>query len=85
MKIPKQQRGMKVQVYHDTAADTPDAGVQFMHCAQCLAEWRDGHAPGESPASYARQQVALTADGIQVRCTRHDLNITTMHLRAVLS
>lgn len=49
--------------------------VQFIHCAQCLAEWSSGAAEGQSPRQYARHEVGFTKQGLQVRCTRHDLNI----------
>lgn len=47
----------------------------FLHCAECLKEWKAGDAPGESPATYARFSVGWTALGLQVICNRHDLNV----------
>lgn len=47
----------------------------FLHCRECLEEWKAHEAPGESPKSYARFSVGWTALGLQVICNRHDLNV----------
>jgi len=47
----------------------------FLHCRECVNEWKAGAAPGESPGSYARLSVGWTALGLQVICNRHDLNV----------
>lgn len=65
----------KVQIVHDTRGSTPCDGHSFFHCQECLEE----RPLDVSPMEWARQQVAITSTGaIQVRCTRHDLNISVM-------
>lgn len=83
MRIPEQDRALKVAVYHDTSEAAPDVGVTYLHCQRCLDEWKESFSDTCSPKEYARQQCAMTEDGLQVWCTRHDVNITTMALRAV--
>ncbi len=84
MKVPKQDPTLKVKAHHDTDPDTPDAGITYFNCARCLEELESGVlGVTYSPKTYARQQAALTREGIQVWCTRHDCNITLMRLRAV--
>lgn len=65
----------RVQIVHDTNRNTPDLGGSYCHCGQCLDE-----RPSDiSPRDFARQQLSIAPDGrLQLRCTRHDLNITTM-------
>lgn len=52
----------------------------FIHCALCVAEFKAGHPAtrGESPGSYARLNIGWTKPGLQVWCTRHDVNV--MHV-----
>jgi len=45
--------------------------VSFLHCALCLAE----KPRGQSPKEWARTQAGFTKLGIQIICTRHDVNI----------
>lgn len=54
-----------------------EQGLMFFHCRKCVEEWKND-APGTeglSPREYARQQGAATARGVQIFCTRHELNI----------
>lgn len=84
LKIPDQDPRFRVQAWHDTDPGVADGGVTYIHCARCLDEWKADYQGICSPKQYARQQVALTDDGIQVWCTRHDINITTLILRAAV-
>lgn len=43
----------------------------YFHCSECLKEI----PKGESPMTYQRIQVGYTQRGLQVWCTRHNLNI----------
>lgn len=45
--------------------------THFPHCKKCLAEL----PPDQSPGSYARLEVGMTALGIQVWCKRHEENV----------
>lgn len=45
--------------------------VQYFHCSRCLDELPEG----KSPRGYAKLEVGFTKAGIQVRCTRHDMNV----------
>ena len=67
----------KIQAHHDTEPGTENLGHAFLHCSKCLDEWKADvpEAVGKSPKEYARQQVSLTREGIQVWCTRHEINI----------
>jgi len=47
----------------------------YLHCGMCLDEWKNGMAFGESPESYQRMQAGWTKEGLQLRCTRHRVNI----------
>ena len=47
----------------------------FLHCRECLKEWKAGDAPGVSPRDFARLSVGFTALGLQVICVRHNLNV----------
>jgi hypothetical protein len=57
--------------------ENTDAGQSYMHCTLCLEEFKAGHPDtiGVSPKEYSRQQAAWTRCGLQVWCTRHDVNI----------
>lgn len=75
----------KVQVVHETSADAPLQIKFFMHCAKCLDEWKNtDKGAGESPASYARLNVGPTDKGVQVWCVRHNCNVDTWDMRAVV-
>lgn len=52
--------------------------MSYLHCGQCLTEWKEGLAPGESPKTYARLSVGFTATGLQVWCARHDCNVANI-------
>lgn len=80
--VPAQHPALKVVCYHDTSETAPDEGASYLHCAKCLDEWQESFRGVVSPRDYARQQVALTREGVQVWCTRHDANITHMRYRA---
>ena len=72
----------KVQIYHDTDPGVPDLGIDYMHCARCVEEWQRDFQDILSPKQYSRQQVGLTRDGLQVWCTRHEINISLLTFRA---
>ena len=61
---------------HDTDRRTPElADARYAHCSVCLSE-----RPADiAPRDWARQQLSIGRDGrMQLWCTRHDINITTM-------
>ncbi len=66
---------MAVDIHVDGSEGVPDQGTQYLHCGRCLDEWKESFEGTCSPKDYARQQVALTKTGIQVWCTRHDVNV----------
>jgi len=43
----------------------------YMHCGRCLSEKPSDQSPGE----WARLNVGWTVEGLQVWCTRHDINV----------
>jgi len=43
----------------------------FIHCRECLKELPEGM----SPRDYARLEVGVTPEGIQVWCKRHEVNV----------
>lgn len=45
--------------------------IQYAHCTRCLEELPEG----ESPATWSRLDVGFTAEGLQVWCRRHEVNI----------
>lgn len=51
----------------------------YMHCALCVHELMAKHAAGEelttSPGAYQRLGVGWTPVGLQVWCSRHEVNI----------
>jgi len=48
----------------------------FLHCPACLKQVRaDVELHDESPRSYARLEIGLTKTGLQIWCTRHELNV----------
>jgi hypothetical protein len=60
------------------SADSPLLpNAMFMHCTKCVREWQAGKAPGESPGSYARINIAFDGKRLQAWCVRHDANIVT--------
>lgn len=46
----------------------------YLHCAKCLHEL----PAGVSPADYAKVNVGITNDGIQIWCIRHDCNVALL-------
>jgi hypothetical protein len=81
--VPPQDQRFEVLAHHDASQSVPDAGVSYIHCSTCLQEWRELFRGALTPKEYARQQVALTPDGIEVWCTRHEVNVDLITLRAV--
>jgi hypothetical protein len=52
--------------------------VAFCHCTRCVRELPDG----QSPSSYARIEVGLTADKkLQLWCRRHQMEIGTFEVK----
>ncbi|KKN10926.1 hypothetical protein LCGC14_1031550 [marine sediment metagenome] len=49
--------------------------TSFLHCKQCINEWKDHKAPGLSPREYASLEIGYTKWGFQVWCKRHDCNV----------
>ncbi len=70
---------MKLQVEHDSNATTPDVGITYLNCHKCLQEL----PPGISPKEWSRQRVAITPDGMQVWCIRHECNIDMITFKLV--
>ncbi len=54
----------------------PEIGA-YLHCAKCLEELPET----ESPASFARLSVGWTRLGLQVWCSRHDLNVINLDFK----
>jgi hypothetical protein len=56
-----------------TERDIPntDEILVFLHCGQCLTE----RPEEESPKEWARLNVGWTKLGLQVWCTRHEVNV----------
>lgn len=75
---------LKVQAYVDVGQRAPNVGQMVLLCVLCMKEYEEGVDLDEadSPKAYARQQTSLTKDGLQVWCTRHEVNIATIVLRA---
>ena len=48
--------------------------IRFVHCSDCYAEVVDGGSPRE----YVRNEVGITAEGIQVWCIRHEQNVVML-------
>lgn len=73
----------KIVVEYDTDPCTPENIKSYMHCAMCMAEWRQD-SQGLSPREYARTQVGIMPDGnLQVFCTRHDCNVAVLKLSCI--
>lgn len=53
--------------------------VQYMHCGKCMDEM----PIGVSPKEFQRIQVGWTIQGLQVWCTRHDVNILHIDFEGV--
>jgi hypothetical protein len=47
----------------------------FFHCGQCMAEYRADFADRMTPREYGSVEVGWTRLGLQVWCTRHELNV----------
>ena len=63
---------MRDQVMANSHGAVPNLIENYMHCRKCLQE----KPQGQSAKEWARLEVGLTKSGdIQVRCTRHDLNV----------
>lgn len=62
---------MKFTLRVDSREEAKDRGVRYLHCGECLKE-----KPADvTPKDWARQQVAMTPEGLQVWCTRHNINV----------
>lgn len=55
----------------DYAVTAPNEIFRYCHCKKCLEEM----PPGTSPRDWARLSVGITAEGLQVWCVRHDVNV----------
>lgn len=66
-----------IQFVHDSSIDTESQITMFIHCGKCLKERPEGITPRE----WARTQTGFTANGFQVWCTRHDVNIDNVEVR----
>jgi cyclophilin family peptidyl-prolyl cis-trans isomerase len=53
-----------------------ESGRRFINCPQCVEELPDG----QSPAEWARLNVGLTAEGVQVWCVHHDVQVVQIAL-----
>ena len=73
-----------VQVHYDTAMDKPEQMDPVMHCQRCLNEWRNGVDENDeliepqSPKDYARLQIGIHPEGLQVWCNRHECNVAVI-------
>ena len=84
--IAAEKAPRKVRVIHESDPKIPIEISAYIHCGQCLAEWKADPAINttQSPADYARMQAGLTKTGIQIVCTRHNVNVSHMTLTAVV-
>ncbi len=51
--------------------------TQYFHCGKCLEEIPEDISPRE----FARLEIGWTEKGLQVRCTRHDLNVINLDFK----
>ncbi len=51
--------------------DEESSIVSFMHCKKCMEELPEGI----SPRDWQRNEAGFTAEGMQVWCVRHKLNV----------
>ena len=55
----------------DSDSRRPQGRGMWVHCGKCmLAKPKD-----VTPEKWARNNVKVTRDGVQIWCTRHDLNV----------
>jgi hypothetical protein len=61
--------------------DLPNAlGIQmYLHCKKCLVE----RPESTSPQDWRRLDVGFTKEGLQVWCTRHDVNVAHIHFEGM--
>jgi hypothetical protein len=52
----------------------------YLHCGECLREWKESQLNKCSPGDYARLNVGYTTTGIQIWCTRHDRNVVIIDI-----
>lgn len=69
-----------VQLVYDTDPSVRDQGMTYMHCTKCLEEYKRLKLD-VTPKQFARQQLAITPTGLQLWCTRHDVNIALITVR----
>ena len=79
-----------VNVVADVANDNEDRyetvtdGIHmFLHCKQCVRDWQEGRAPGESMKDYARLNAGWTDFGLKLVCARHGLNVAHIDFEGV--
>jgi hypothetical protein len=54
---------------------------RFFHCALCMMELKNGSfGTPTSPRDYADIEAGVYADGIQVWCKRHEVNIADLNM-----
>jgi hypothetical protein len=76
MADPKPHTGGIVAVAEMTGGPGNTNEIQsYMHCRLCMSDIPDDVSPQE----YARLEVGCTPNGIQVWCTRHDVNVCHIH------
>lgn len=51
----------------------------FMHCKRCLRE----RPEDKSPQEWRQLDVGFTKEGLQVWCTRHDMNVAHIHFEGM--
>ena len=66
-----------VQVVHYDGKKEKEQCSLYLNCKQCLDELPQG----QSPREFKRLDVGLTKDGLQVWCTRHNVNVDRMEWR----
>ena len=50
----------------------------WIHCGECLDEYKAMKNPGVSPAEYQTTQAGWTKAGLQVWCWRHNRNVVNI-------
>lgn len=55
----------------DNTISQPNQIISYWHCKQCI----DEKPRNMSPAEWTRLWVGITKEGLQVWCSRHNLNV----------
>lgn len=62
---------MPITLIHDSDPLKACMIIRFLHCARCLEE----RPEDQSPAEWARLNIGMTKQGIQIWCERHHSSV----------